>query len=52
MDDPAGIGRRVFDVYTARDPEALRMLYTPTTVVSTSSWPPPKWTMWLSPTCV
>jgi len=39
MDDPAGIGRRVFDAYTARDPEALRMLYTPTARTRRPGWP-------------
>ena len=39
MDDPAGIARRVFDAYTARDPEGLRTLYTPTARTRRPGWP-------------
>jgi hypothetical protein len=62
MDDPAGIARRVFDAYTARDPEALRMLYTPTARTRRPGWPDDggvdelvasaEMDMVLSPTCV
>jgi hypothetical protein len=39
MDDPAVIAGRVFDAYTARDPEALRTLYTPTARTRRPGWP-------------
>jgi hypothetical protein len=39
MEDPARIGRRVFDAYTASGPEALRTLYAPTARTRRPGWP-------------